>query len=35
VAMCLLLGGVYTLVGVLIVEIVLRSARRNAALSLA
>jgi ABC-2 type transport system permease protein len=34
-ALCLLLGGLYTLVGVVVVDGVLRSARRNAALSLA
>ena len=33
--LCLLLGGVYMVIGVLVVESVLRSARRNAALSLA
>jgi ABC-2 type transport system permease protein len=35
VIVCLLLGGAYTVIGVLVVENVLRAARRNAALSLA
>jgi ABC-2 type transport system permease protein len=35
IALCLLLGGVYTAIGVVIVERVLRAARARAALSLA